>query len=95
MWTKGTRDKLTSGKPMVWRESKDHCTDFCFCLVNTKLYNKKDKYKMEYPSLPSATRTAFFASGTAELEKSLGWRGSGLHDKTSNLVVPTFYMSHF
>ena len=37
MWTKGTREKLTFGVIMVWRESKDHCTDCYFCLANMGL----------------------------------------------------------
>jgi len=55
MWTKGTRDTSTFGVPMVWRESKDRCTDCYFCLGNIQLYDKKDKCKMGYTSLPSAT----------------------------------------
>jgi len=59
MWTKGTRDKFTFGVSMVWRESKDPCTDCYFCLVNIQLYNKKDKCKMDYTSLRSATGPLF------------------------------------
>ena len=54
MWTKGTREKLAFGIPMVWREQKDHCTDCSFCLVKT--FNKKNKSKIEYLNLPSAVR---------------------------------------
>lgn len=56
MWTKGTRDKLAFGIPMIWREPRSHCTDCYFCLVKTSGYNKKNKCKIEYPSLPSAIR---------------------------------------
>ena len=56
MWTKGASDKLTFGIPIVWRVQKDHCTDCYFCLVKTLCYNKKYKWKREYPSLPSAIR---------------------------------------
>ena len=45
--------------------------------------------KEETPSIP-----AFCACGTAELERSIGWREIGLQDLTSNLVIPTFYMSY-
>ena len=41
---------------MIWREQKDHRTDYCFCLVKTSVYKKKNKYKIDYPSLPSAIR---------------------------------------
>src|SRR6218665_1811587 len=57
IWTKATRDKLTFGIPMVWREPKNHRTDCYFSLVNTQGYNKKNKCKMEYPSLQSAIRS--------------------------------------
>lgn len=56
MWTKGTREKLSFGIPMVWREQKDHSTDCYFCLVKTSGFNKKNKSKIEYPNLPSAIR---------------------------------------
>ncbi|GLV37563.1 hypothetical protein CBL_20375 [Carabus blaptoides fortunei] len=56
MWTKGTRDKMPFGIPMVWREPKDH-TDYCyFCTVKTSGYNKKNKCNIEYPNLSSAIR---------------------------------------
>lgn len=56
MWTKGTRKKLPFGIPMVWREPKDHLSDCYFCIVKTSGFNKKNKHKIEYPSLPSAIR---------------------------------------
>ena len=56
MWTKGTLDKLPFGVPMVWRKLKDHCTVCYFYLLKISGYNKKNKWKMEYPSLPSAIR---------------------------------------
>lgn len=56
MWTKGTRAKLPFGIPMIWREPKDHSSDCYFCIVKTSGYNKKNKCKIEYPSLLSAIR---------------------------------------
>lgn len=56
MWTKGTRGKLPFGIPMIWREPKDHLSDCYFCIVKTSGYNKKNKCKIQYPSLPSAIR---------------------------------------
>lgn len=55
MWTKGKRDKLAFGIPMIWREPRDQ-SDCYFCTVKTFGYNKKNKCKIEYPSLPSAIR---------------------------------------
>ena len=65
MWTKGTRDKLTFGVPMVWRKSNDHCTNCYFCLVKystIQLYNKKDKCKMDYTTI-SYRSIAFVVCG--------------------------------
>uniref|UniRef100_A0A6P7GL81 Uncharacterized protein LOC114333513 n=1 Tax=Diabrotica virgifera virgifera TaxID=50390 RepID=A0A6P7GL81_DIAVI len=56
MWTKGERAKLPFGIPMIWREPKDHSSDCYFCIVKTSGYNKKNKCKIEYPSLLSAIR---------------------------------------
>ncbi|XP_070613747.1 uncharacterized protein [Erythrolamprus reginae] len=56
MWTKGTRDKLPFGIPMIWQEPRDHSSDCYFCIVKTSGYNKKNKCKIEYPCLPSAIR---------------------------------------
>jgi hypothetical protein len=55
-WTKGQRNKLAFGIPMIWRESKNHVDDCYFCLVQTSGYNKKTKSKIVYPSLESAIR---------------------------------------
>ena len=56
MWTKGTREKLAFGIPMVWREQKDHSTDCYFCLMKTSGFSKKNKSKIEYLNLLSAIR---------------------------------------
>ena len=41
---------------MIGQEPKHQCTDCYFCLVNTSRYNKKNKCKIDYPSVPSAIR---------------------------------------
>ena len=63
MWTKGTRDKLPFGIPMVWREPRDHSSDCYFCIVKTSGHNKTNKFKIEYPSLPSAIRPVPHSAG--------------------------------
>lgn len=55
-WTKGTREKMSFGIPVVWRKQKDHSTDCYFCAVKTSGFNKKNKSKIEYPYIPSAIR---------------------------------------
>uniref|UniRef100_A0A6P7FIP8 Uncharacterized protein LOC114329810 n=1 Tax=Diabrotica virgifera virgifera TaxID=50390 RepID=A0A6P7FIP8_DIAVI len=56
MWTNGKRAKLPFSILMIWREPKDHSSDCYFCIVKTSGYNKKNKCKIEYPSLLSAIR---------------------------------------
>ena len=46
MWMKGTHGKFPS--------ARDHSSDCYFCIVKMSGYNKKNKCKVEYPSLPSA-----------------------------------------
>lgn len=55
-WTKGKRNKLAFGIPMIWREPKNHVNDCYFCLVQTSGYNKKTKKNIIYPNLQSAIR---------------------------------------
>ena len=52
-WTKGTRDRLKFGIPMIWREPKDHVTDGYFCIVKIAGFNKKARHKISYPNLDS------------------------------------------
>ena len=51
---------------MILLEQKDHCTNCYFCLVKTSDYNKKDKCKIVYPSLPSAIRPVPHSAETPE-----------------------------
>ena len=55
-WTKGKRNGLPFGVPMVWREPRGYATDCYFCMVNTKGVGKKNRHKISYPSIPSAIR---------------------------------------
>ena len=47
---------MAFGKPMVWREMKDHITDCYFCMTNLKGINRKNKHHVQYPDVPSATK---------------------------------------
>ena len=44
------------GVPMVWREGKDHVTDYYFCITNLKGINRKSKHHVQYPDVPSAIK---------------------------------------
>ncbi|KAK9729026.1 hypothetical protein QE152_g16918 [Popillia japonica] len=44
------------GRPMIWREQKDHSTDCYFCCTKTFGFSSKNKDRITYPNLPSATR---------------------------------------
>ena len=41
---------------LVWKEGKDHITDCYFCMINLKGINRKNKYNVQYPDVPSAIR---------------------------------------
>ena len=42
--------------PMVWREKKDHVTDYYFCLTNVQGHSHENRKNIQYPDLPSAIR---------------------------------------
>ncbi|GFU45911.1 uncharacterized protein TNCV_5102161 [Trichonephila clavipes] len=42
--------------PMIWREPKDHSSDYYFCLTNVKGVTSKSKHTVAYPDLQSAMR---------------------------------------
>jgi len=50
------RKSLRFGIPMVWREPRKHFDDCCFCAVNTKGINRKNKNLFVYPNLESAIK---------------------------------------
>ena len=47
---------LTFWYTYVWREPKEHITDYYFCLVNTTGIAKKNRLNISYPSISSAIR---------------------------------------
>ena len=57
-WTKGKRNGLPFGVPMIWREPTNHVTDCYFCMVNTAGVGKKNRHKIVYPNIPSDIRPA-------------------------------------
>ena len=42
--------------PMIWREPKDHLNDCCFCKLNVKGFNRKNKQHIKYFNLDSTLR---------------------------------------
>lgn len=55
-WSKGKKQSLGFGIPMVWREPQNHTDDCYFCMVNTSGFNSKNKKDIIYPDIPSARR---------------------------------------
>jgi hypothetical protein len=41
---------------MVWREPKDHSSDYYFCLTNITGITSNSKHTVKYPNVPSAMR---------------------------------------
>ena len=50
-------------------------------------------FKMVWFLLDQQHECIKFACGTAELERSIGWRGNSLQGLTPNLVKPIFYVN--
>ncbi|XP_076330758.1 uncharacterized protein LOC143236374 [Tachypleus tridentatus] len=58
-WTKGKRNGLPFGVPMIWREPTNHVTDCYFCMVNTTGVGKKNRHKrLRIRTFPSAIQPA-------------------------------------
>jgi hypothetical protein len=55
-WTKGKKNCLKFGIPMVWREPTNHVTDCYFCAIDVTGINKKNRSSLRYPDLESARR---------------------------------------
>jgi hypothetical protein len=41
---------------MVWREEKDHLTDWYYCLTKIDGHNSKSEHTRVYPNIPSAIK---------------------------------------
>ncbi|GBN86971.1 hypothetical protein AVEN_75335-1 [Araneus ventricosus] len=54
-WLKGSRD-MPFAIPMIWREPKDHSTDYYFCLTDISGITSHSRHTVVYPNLPSAIR---------------------------------------
>jgi hypothetical protein len=53
-WVKGNCCAMPFGIPMVWREPKDHFSDYYFCLTNTAGHSSTTKHTIRYPDVSSA-----------------------------------------
>ena len=47
---------MVFGKAMVWREMKNHITVCYFCIIILNCNNRKNKHRVQYPDVPSATK---------------------------------------
>lgn len=55
-WKNKKKTSMIFGISMLWREGKNCITDCCFCMTNLKGINHKNKYHVQYPDVPSATK---------------------------------------
>ena len=78
-------DKLAFGIATIWQEPRDHCMDSYFYFVKTSRYNKKNKYKIEYPSLLSAIYPQYLNS--AEIPKTVFTQLPSLDDLDSDVEL--------
>ena len=56
LWTKGKKNSLKFGIPMIWREPTNHVTDCYFCAIDLTGINRKNRSSLTYPDLDSARR---------------------------------------
>ena len=56
LWFKGKKNAFRFGIPMIWREQKNHTTDYYFCLVDVKESKLKNKRSITYPNFDLAMR---------------------------------------
>ena len=47
---------MAFGKAMVWKEMKDHITDYYFWMTNLKGINRKNKHHVQCIEVPSAAK---------------------------------------
>ena len=52
-WSKGTRESMNFGIPMIWREPSNHATDCYFCAINIMGINKKIAAHWSVPICPT------------------------------------------
>ena len=48
-WRNGKRKNMQFAIPIVWKEGKDHITDYYFCMINLKKINSKKKAPCSIP----------------------------------------------
>jgi|SRR6218665_516828 len=66
------------------------------CLKKSKIFEnfpRKSKVFLPGSTTPRFQTSLPLACGTEDLERSIRCKGSGMHDKTPNLVIQTFYVS--
>ena len=56
LWDLRTGKRKSIAIQKVWREEKDQITHCYFCMESQKGINRKNKYHVQYPDVPSAMR---------------------------------------
>jgi hypothetical protein len=74
------------GVPTVWREPTNHFNDCCFCLTNTEGFSKKQKHKIQYPTMPSALKPVPHGEGLTVPNQPLNWDGINISDDDEQLT---------
>ena len=53
-WFDRKRKQMPFGVPMIWREQRDHVSDYYFCMTKITGFSRKSKSKIIYPTCKSA-----------------------------------------
>jgi hypothetical protein len=62
-WLNGTNHGIPLGVPMIWKEPKQHISDYCYCLSHVSGHTSKTKDTICYPHLPLASRPTLHGEG--------------------------------
>ena len=79
--------------PMIWRQQKDHSTDYYFCLAKLGGFSERTMNKIKYPNIISVSKPISRTSGmvtSVSPNVAIATKDCSIHSMSTDVVRTGF-----